>query len=105
MHEKDEPRWPQVADKEKEESKWLESVRDYTVPLLCPFPSIRTSRATRIWASCFLLSRHHGILGAYQSGLAGSPCPQSNRTCFLTCFVLCDGVVPFVPGWVDNTFA
>ena len=105
MHEKDEPRWPQVAEKEKEESNWLESVRDYTFLLLCHSLSIRTSMATRIWVSCFPLSRHHGILEAYQSGLAGSPSPQANRTCFSTCYVLCDGVVPFAPGWVDNTFA
>ena len=31
-HERDGPRWPQKDDKEREESKWMESVRDYTVP-------------------------------------------------------------------------
>ena len=82
-HEKDGPRWPQKGDKKREEGKWMESVRDYTVLLPRHSPSIRTSRATRIWASCFLLSRsHHGKLEVYQSGLAVSLSLQADRTCF-----------------------
>ena len=83
LHEKDEPHRPQKGDKEREESKWMESVRDYTVLLPHHSPSIGTSRATRIWASCSPLTRsHHGKLEVHRSGLAVSLSLQAERTCF-----------------------
>ena len=95
LREKGAARWPLGADKEKEESKSGECVRDYTFLLLCHLLSIRTSRATRVWVSYFLLSRHHGRLEAHHSGLGWSPNPQAHRICFLTCCVFCDDADPF----------
>ena len=74
---------PQKDDKEREESRWMQSVRDYTVLLPHHSPSIGTSRATRIWASCSPLTRsHHGKLEVHRSGLAVSLSLQADRTCF-----------------------
>ena len=80
---------PQKDDKEREESRWMQSVRDYTV-LLIPHPlSSGTRTAKHTWAFCSPQSRpHHERLGALRSGQVASLTLQKQRTCFWICYGL-----------------